>query len=128
MIFDGTKPINVWIGISQYSASYEIWVSENNGVELFNLHIERSKLIKTKIDEGSVQQKPKLKPFLIIPYSLGRLLFPALINALNGINIQSKNEAIIEGTLNATKEHLKDLQKANDSLFSLVNNVIQKIA
>lgn len=62
----------------------------------------------------------ELKPFLRLPSRFADQLFKAIADFNANRGIKSKDENLIEGKLQATEKHLKDMQEFSKQLLNFV--------
>lgn len=118
--------INVFVFKQEMSRSYEVWVHDYVGgkpITVVNIDDESGLLIKTKItdedrDVGFIDPK-KFKPFMRIPHWLYDEFIKAFVESMELKGIKPNSQSLIEGELNATKNHLSDMKEVAFKLLKI---------
>jgi len=111
--------LNVFIQEDYFNRSVNVWVGEFSGIKQFNISYKDGNLIKTEIPECTPFGSNGDEPFLRIPKMFSDQLFKAIADHLSDKGIKTKNDFTIEGELNATKLHLKDMQDITKKLLKI---------
>ena len=95
--------------------SYRIWVIRHETDYQVYINIINGELIETKVPRCSVVSD--LLPFMELPRMFGDLYFKAIIDYNNQRGVNSENENLLKGKLQATELHLTDMRKITDKLM-----------
>lgn len=95
----------------------DIYIRTEQGDKTTIIGYNGKKLVETDITQGVASEK--VKPFLSLPPAMFQTVLELFTNEANNRNIRTENENHLKGKLEATQEHLKDLQKAFDKYLSL---------
>ena len=116
--------INVFVFKPEMSITYEIWVHDYVGgraITVINIDDESGLLKKTEIDDEDRDfiDRKKFKPFMRIPHWLYDEFIKAFVESMDMKGIKPKTQSLIEGELNATKDHLADLKQVAFKLLKI---------
>ena len=95
----------------------EIWAIEDRGHEIFNYHTENGHLVKTPVKSELTVEG--LQPLLSLPMVFGEQFLKAVTEYNSKRGIKTTNENLIEGKLQATVDHLSDMQMIVRKLLKL---------
>jgi hypothetical protein len=92
-----------------------IWIIEERLTGFINYRIdEQGFMIKEEIEN---KDELTAKPFLKLPRMLADLFFKSITDYQEKKGIKTKDENLIEGKLQATEAHLKDMQEISRKLL-----------
>lgn len=93
----------------------DIWVIKKGAEYDQNITFEEGLLKLTKIDY--VLPLDESKPFLRLPRSFADMFFKAISERLSERGVKTKDQNLIEGKIQATENHLKDMQEITKELI-----------
>lgn len=98
----------------------KIFVREQRGhQDAFYSVNEDGGLTGTTVDRNSPEIQP-IKPFLELPYMFFKHLVKAMVEQTDKEGLKTENESKLEGKLEATSLHLKDMQDIAKQLLEKV--------
>jgi len=114
--------INVFTMQNDMSIEVQIWAVEYvGGIPYANLTIKNGRIVKEKLPEDPMlRYKDKHKPLMTIPRHFAIPLMKAMVEHLDQNGAKTKDHNLIEGELNATKQHVADLQAITLSLLDKI--------
>lgn len=104
----------------------EVWVGMDEPDYYENFAYTEKGIVVTRINHS--EQPPEgVKPFLNLSAPFAHTLFKALAEYLSNAGIKTKDENMVEGKLQATEEHLKDMREiAKKLLGNLCDTHVKK--
>ena len=97
--------------------TYKIFAFEVHMNNECFLHYNEGKLERVEIPRDAIANS--VKPLIELPRMVFTLLMPELIKQGNEMGIRTENENHLKGKLEATENHLKDLQTISKKLLKI---------
>ena len=63
------------------------------------------------IEAKTLEEGESARPLFVLDYNIADDFFRGFMDALNGLDLKTNKDIKIEGTLEATRDHLKDLRQ-----------------
>jgi hypothetical protein len=112
----GSNKLELFINDNLYNDSVDIWLRESDTIQKYNIEFDGKYLVKTALKgEGEL-----LNPFLKLPKHFAEALFKSISEHIADKGIKTKDQNLLEGKLQATEEHLKDMRNFSRKLLTTI--------
>lgn len=115
-----SKEFKVFIEDARFSgigSHVTIWAVDRGDTEDTIYGYDSSSELLIKQTQKVNEIDPNIKPLLRLPYRFAQALFVAISEYNNKNGIKTKDESLIEGKLQATEVHLKDMREITTKLI-----------
>jgi len=119
MIHGNNLQIVIRPRLDEYSV--EIWLHEDTATASRFINLDGDHLMVTVVENGMFPEE-ELKPFLKLPTQFANALFKAISDYNSEQGIKTKDENLLEGKLQATEVHLKDMREFSKKLLQIQLN------
>ena len=108
--------------IEQHRHNYQVklWLwEEGNGEDIYyTINNEGDGLIANSVKSTDPILHDHLKPLIVLPRAIANVFIKLVAEHANSNGINTENESILKGKLDAKEEHLSDLRKI---IFTTLN-------